>query len=339
MSGPAAIASTVFFNDEGEIRSGWRVLVFFICFSIAATLLYGCASVLVILFPSLVFLIEGVSPAAEHLSLRELIALSLGLLINLTAAIAASWVCARLLERRSLASVGYKLHRGWLRDFSLGSILGAFSLGAAVAMATATGAVRFEINTSRSVTVAEGLMISFFFFLLAGAFEEVAFRGFAFQALVHNTGAAAAILITSTLFGLAHLSNPNASFFSTVNTILAGAWLGIAYLMTRSLWLPTALHYSWNFMMAYLFGLPVSGMSIFNQYALLRGSSLPPKLVSGGAYGPEGGAAATLALILSTLVLWKSGIFRPSEEMLAGIQHGKREPRFISISPDNQPGQ
>jgi hypothetical protein len=176
----------------------------------------------------------------------------------------------------------------------------------------------------------------FFFFLLSGAFEELLFRGFAFQALVHNIGAVPAILITSTLFGLAHLSNYNASAFSTINTILSGVWLGVAYLMTRSLWLATALHYSWNFVMAFVFGLPVSGTSTLSQLAWLRGSSQSPEWLSGGEYGPEGGAAATLVLILSTLVIWKSGLFKPSEEMLAAIQHGKPDPRLISISPDKQ---
>jgi hypothetical protein len=109
----------------------------------------------------------------------------------------------------------------------------------------------------------------------------------------------AAVLITSTLFGLAHLSNANASAFSTINTILAGVWLGVAYLMTRSLWFATALHYSWNLAMAFVFGLPVSGISMFNQLAWLRPQDRPPEWVSGGSYGPEGGAAATLVLLLS----------------------------------------
>jgi hypothetical protein len=107
-------------------------------------------------------------------------------------------------------------------------------------------------------------------------------------------------------------------------------------LKTRSLWLATALHYSWNFVMVFVFGLPVSGISIFSQLAWLRGHSGPPEWISGGEYGPEGGAAATLVLILSTLVIWKSGLFKPSEEMLAAIQHGRPEPRLINNAPNSQ---
>src|SRR5262249_18309419 len=153
--------------------------------------------------------------------------------------------------------------------------------------------------------------------VIAGATEELVFRGFPFQALVHNLGGARAIAITAFLFGIAHITNPGATAFSTINTILAGVWLGIAYLLTRSLWLATALQWSWNFAMVFVFGLPVSGFPSLDSLSWLRSSVGPPVLVSGGGYGPEGGAAATLALILSTLTLWKSGLFSPSEDMLA----------------------
>lgn len=321
MSDHTDVARRFFINGEGELRSGWRVLVFFVLVLIASSLLYGLADILVILLPSLNFLTAAASPSEEHLGNRELISIGFGALINFTATLAATAACARLLERRRVGSVGYKPHPGWLRDFLLGSILGALSLGLAIAIAAAVGAVRFDVNAQGGAYLARGFVILLFFFLIAGAFEELLFRGFAFQALVHNIGPVAAILITSTLFGVAHLSNNNSSAFSTINTILAGVWLGVAYLVTRSLWLATALHYSWNFVMVFVFGLPVSGISLFNQLAWLRGHNQPPEWVSGGGYGPEGGAAATLVLILSTLLIWKSGLFKTSEEMLLAARH------------------
>ena len=124
----------------------------------------------------------------------------------------------------------------------------------------------------------------------------------------------------------AHIGNDNASVFSTINTILAGVWLGIAYLITRSLWLATALHYSWNFAMVFVFGLPVSGFTTFNGVSWLQGHPGSPLWVSGGSYGPEAGMCATLALLVSTMVIWRSGFFKASPEMLAAIKHGKREP-------------
>ena len=336
MSDPLDVAGYIFMNDENELRSGWRVLAFFFVLILAVLLLTGLAKALATLFPSLNFLV--IEPAgSDDPSGRELIYSAVSNLRNLAAAAIASAFCARVLERRSVGSLGFMVHRGWSRDFGLGSLMGAASLAIAVGIAVAAGAVCFEVQMRGGAQIARGFIIVFLFFLIAGATEELIFRGFPFQALAHNLGGSMAVIITSVLFGLAHLWNKDASAFSTINTVLAGMWLGSAYLMTRSLWLATALHYSWNFAMAFIFGLPVSGFPMFTSLAWLRGMIGTPLWISGGSYGPEGGAAATVALILSTLAIWKSGLFTPSEEMLSAVKHGKREPAFVSITPEEQP--
>lgn len=335
MSDPHDVARYIFINDENEMRSSWRVLAFLLCFIIVASLLTGLTNAFATLFPSLDFLL--VEPSGpEYLSRHELIYLGVSNVRNLGAAVIASVVCARALERRRLGSVGFRLHRGWLRDFGLGSLMGAASIAIAVGIAASAGAVTFDVQTRDWAPLVRGFIIAFLFFVIAGATEELIFRGFPFQALVHNLGGARAVAITSLLFGLAHLSNKDASALSTINTILAGIWLGLAYLMTRSLWLATALHWSWNFAMVFIFGLPVSGFTTLGQLAWLRPRIGGPMWISGGSYGPEAGVAATVALILSTLAIWRSGLFTASEEMLVATKHGNREPAFVSIISENQ---
>ncbi len=322
MSGISYATSDIYLNEEGELRSGWRVLIFFILFVFAAilinTLLDGVARV----FPPVANLLRA-PETEEGPSARVFVYHVFGQITNLAAALIATALSARLLEHRSLASVGYKLHRGWLRDFALGSLIGAASLGLVVGIEAAAGSVSFDVQTRDGWFLLRAFVLLFCFFLIAGAIEELLFRGFAFQALVHNMGAFAAIAFTSILFGLAHWRNDNATAFSTINTMLAGAWLGVAYLMTRSLWLATALHYCWNLVMVFVFGLPVSGLTLFGHLAWLKGKAGSMAWLSGGDYGPEGGAAATIVLIISTLVIWKSGLFAPSEEMIAATRHGR----------------
>jgi membrane protease YdiL (CAAX protease family) len=333
MSDPHDVARYIFINDQNELRSGWRVLAFVICFIIVALLLTGLTKAFATLFPSLDFLV--VEPSGpEYLSRQKLIHLGVSNVSNLAAAVTASAICARALERRSLGSVGFRLHRGLPRDFTLGSLMGAASLAIAVGIAASAGALTFDVQTREWAPLVRGVMIASLFFVIAGATEELIFRGFPFQALVHNLGGARAVAVTSLIFGLAHVSNPNASVFSTINTVLAGIWLGLAYLMTRSLWLATALHWSWNFAMVFIFGLPVSGFTTLGELSWLKGRIGEPMWISGGSYGPEAGVAATVALILSTLAIWKSGLFIASEEMLAAIRHGKRQPAFVSVTPE-----
>jgi membrane protease YdiL (CAAX protease family) len=258
--------------------------------------------------------------------------LQFGLLnvVSLLSVLIANGVCARWLERRSFASTGFQFHKGWWRDFALGLALGAVTLTIAVGIAAASRATYFTLNNSDYTALAQAFIFFFIFFLLAAANEEALVRGFAFQALEHNLGAVVAISVTSAIFGLLHLQNQDVTLFSTFNTILAGVWLGIAYLKTRSLWLATALHVSWNFVMALVFGLPVSGIKLFKNFAWLNGVSTR-RWISGAEYGPEGGAAVTLTLILCTLLIWKSGLFHTTQEMLQALRHGKRKNEYADI--------
>jgi membrane protease YdiL (CAAX protease family) len=248
-------------------------------------------------------------------------------IINVSCVLGTSALCARLLERRGLGSVGYKFHPGWWRDFGLGLILGAVTLAVSVGVIFLAGAASFRTHTTDVAILAPGFAALFILLLLAAAYEELLIRGFAFQALAHNVGPAVALAVTSVGFGLLHLGNQGATVFSTVNTTLAGVWLGTAYWMTRSLWLATALHVSWNFAMALIFGLNISGITDFVPFAWLVGQPGSPTWLSGGNYGPEGGAAATLGLLLSTLLIWKSGLWTASAEMLAALRHGSQNRR------------
>jgi len=333
MSDTPGVARRIFMNDESELRCGWRVLAFVFLFVVAEILLAGFIKVAGILFPALSF-ISDQRISGEGLNARGVLVLYVNTARDLSATLIASIVCAHGLEHRSLASVGYKLHGGWFKDFSLGSLIGGCSLAIAVGVAAVAGAVTFSVRAEHLGMLGLGLLITFGFFLAAGAFEELLFRGFAFQALTHNLGGAAAIGITAVFFGAAHIGNENASVFSTINTILAGVWLGFAYLITRSLWLATALHYSWNFAMVFVFGLPVSGFTAFSGVSWLQGHPGSPLWVSGGSYGPEAGMCATFALLVSTMVIWRSGLFNASAEMLAAIKHSKREPSYVSITSD-----
>jgi membrane protease YdiL (CAAX protease family) len=330
MSDPYDVARYIFINEEGEFRSGWRALAFLICFIVVALFLTSFVNALASLFPSLAFLV--LEPSGSESNVIELIQTFVSNMRNLVAATVSSVVCARGLERRGFASIGFRLHKGWARDFALGSLMGAASLAIAVGIAAGVSAVTFDVHITALAPLVRGLLIVSSFFIIAAATEELIFRGFPFQAIVHNLGGSKAVAITSLIFGLAHLSNPNASLLSTINTCLAGVWLGVAYLVTRNLWLATGLHWSWNFAMVFIFGLPVSGFTTLNRLAWLRGSTGEPTWISGGSYGPEAGLAATIALILSTVTIWKSGLFSASKEMLVAIRHGKRQPAYVSVT-------
>jgi uncharacterized protein len=131
--------------------------------------------------------------------------------------------------------------------------------------------------------------------ILPGIREELFFRGVLFRWIEEFAGSWAALFVTSALFGLAHVVNPNATWFSSFTiAVEAGVLLGGAYMLTRSLWMPIGLHAAWNFTQGFIFDVPVSGI---DQQGLVTARLSGPELLSGGAFGLE---ASVIALVIAT---------------------------------------
>jgi hypothetical protein len=195
--------------------------------------------------------------------------------------------------------MGLVRREGWKREFALGSALGWGGVVACVLPMAVFGSlvVRFWTNEHQFFL----LFVNLLTLVVAALAEEVAFRGYAFQRLIDAVGATLATLAMSVLFALMHLLNTNATAASTLVTILAGWLFSIAYLRTRALWLPWGLHFAWNASMGLVFGLPVSGLTVFNP--VITTNTVGPIWLTGGGYGPEGSAVAVLVLPVLMIVL------------------------------------
>ena len=248
-------------------------------------------------------------------------------------AIAASWACLKFFEKMRLASLGFAFFRGWWRETWVGFGIAFLMMIVVVGLQVLGGGTRIMLNPlfwktvdgARSLDfiglqmIGRDFALALVLFALAAAFEELLFRGYPFQTLLRGgVPAAVPIIVLSVFFGLVHLGNPSSTTFSTVNTILAGVWLSVAYLKTRSLWFPTALHLGWNWTMGAFLGIPVSGMKLV-WYPVLLATSEAPLWLTGGSYGCEGGIAATLVLLVTTVVLWKAKWLQVAPEMQAAL--------------------
>jgi hypothetical protein len=76
------------------------------------------------------------------------------------------------------------------------------------------------------------------------------------------------------------------------------------------------VHWAWNWALGSLFGLPVSGITKIAPYPILVGSDLGPAWLTGAAYGIEGGVACTIALMISTIFIWKTGLVSATPELI-----------------------
>lgn len=296
----------LFLNNVGRLRSGWRFVVFGGVFLLSWFILTAGVR---IVYALLVLLAPGFRPQgrASDLIFRFILLIS---------SLAAGYICARLLEGLPWRSLGLTLHARWLRDLVIGSAIGIGSLALATALAFAGKGLQFSVSSAGATRVVSTLVLSAVIFFVAALAEEALFRGYPLQTFTRARLVLLGILATSLPFAVGHLENPNAGgLLAFLNTALAGVWLAVAYLRTRSLWFPLGVHWGWNWALGSLFGLPVSGVTKVAPHPILVGSDQGPAWLTGAAYGIEGGVACTVALVISTLIIWRMGLIAATDDL------------------------
>lgn len=297
-------ANDIFFDSTGTLRSGWRVVVFILAFLFAAAITSTAAFVgLSILSPLL----------PSNASSAGFIASGFATLIP---ALLVGWLCGKYFDRVPFRALGAWFTERWFTHLLGGMAFGAISLLLAVAIAMIAGGLRFDVNQVPTDMITRSLVASLAVFAVGAAWEEAVFRGYLLQTLSRSGLAWLGIALTSVFFGAIHIMNPNATIISIVDTVLAGVWFGVAYLKTRDLWFVWGMHLVWNWMLGSVFGIEVSGITDLVTAPLLREIDTGPVWLTGGSYGIEGGIASTIALILSTVVIYFLPL-KPDEEMKA----------------------
>lgn len=298
---------TLFINDAGRLRSGWRLAVFILVYLLFLFLITNAVRVA---YAATTYFAPGVRLGfyVQDFVYR---------LIILTSSLAAGYACARLLEGLPWRSLGLSLHAGWFRDLLVGTVIGIASLALAAAIATAGGGLRFTFSTVGIFPqVAKTLVLSGGLFIIAALAEEALFRGYPLQTFTRAALIPFGVVLTSVAFAAIHMRNPNfETGLAFGNLFLAGVWLAVAYLRTRSLWFPLGVHWAWNWALGSLFGLPVSGITRIAPHPFLQGTDLGPAWLTGGSYGIEGGLACTITLVISTLFIWRTRWVSVTEEM------------------------
>ena len=181
--------------------------------------------------------------------------------------------------------------QGSVKYFGLGFAGGSALFGAVVASAALVGVYRIVGCCHTGQLVRDVFQTA----ILAAFAEELLFRGILFRWIEEFAGSWAALVVTAALFGLVHIENANATWFSSFAIAMeAGVLLGGVYMLTRNLWAPMGLHAAWNFTQGYIFDVPVSGG---HQDGLTQAKLSGPTLLSGGPFGLE---ASVLALVIAT---------------------------------------
>jgi hypothetical protein len=198
------------------------------------------------------------------------------------------WIIARLGERpRDDLPFGPAM-----RDGAVGLGAGFALMAASVGVAAVLGIYRITGSGDTSRLLLELVVVA----IMPGFTEELLFRGILFRWIEEFGGSWLALAVTSALFGMAHILNPNATWFSSFAiAVEAGVLLGGCYMLTRNLWLAMGLHAGWNFTQGEIFDVPVSGI---DEHGLVQAQLSGPALLSGGQFGLE---ASLICLTIATV--------------------------------------
>jgi membrane protease YdiL (CAAX protease family) len=291
-----------FFIKEGRLHPGWRVTLYFIATLVGMLLTQVPIALIYIAYLSLSGLsLEAVLLEIERLPLALILPLTIG---ELGVILLLTYLFRRFLDRQSFASLGFAQRRGWLWEIGFGVILGFVLISSIFCIEWAGGWLTVSHGVWRFQALGPALLMLagyFALFILAGASEEIVFRGYILQNLREWPGTILAVVISSILFGLVHGLNPHFNLFAVLNIALAGVAFCYAYLITGNLWLPLAFHFSWNFFQGPVFSFPVSGM--ISGGLLMTQVSQAGSAITGGAFGPEGGLTGLGAQLLGLLIL------------------------------------
>jgi uncharacterized protein len=211
-----------------------------------------------------------------------------------------TWIVSRM-ERRPLSDYGIPPRGifGW--RFCEGCLWGFAMLSAIPLVLRLSG--HFQID---SVALTGGALYRYALgwgavFLAVAVHEEFAFRGywlFSFARRFHYWRAA---LITSLVFGAAHLGNPGENVLGILQVVGIGLLFCLMIRRTGTLWFALGFHAAWDWAETFFYGTPDSGLLGVGRY--LNTSVQGPKWLTGGSAGPEGSLIAFLVLLLCALLV------------------------------------
>lgn len=209
----------------------------------------------------------------------------------------------KVIEKRSFSSIGFNKNN-WLKKYSLGFLIGLAMMSIIVLILLPFGYITIEKNPIQPVGVSAiaSVLVILFGWIIQGATEEIVTRGWLLNILSTKYNIGVGLLISSTLFGLMHLTNPNVNYIAVINIILVGLFYGLYVIKTNDLWAVCGMHSAWNFAQGNIFGFKVSGLDV-SVGSLIDLNLVGSDFVTGGIFGPEAGITATFILLASIGIL------------------------------------
>jgi uncharacterized protein len=284
---------TIFWNER-ELRAGWRLVIYFVCFG--ALTEAGIYTAILLHLPQ----VTRTDITAFGLLAQE------GLLMF--AAFAAAAVLG-LLEGRRFGDYGLPGRDAFTGKFWQGAVWGLAMIAAMILLIRLLGGFSFGGIALHGVTLWGYAVLWGGVFLCVGFFEEFLFRGYTQFTLASGIEFWPAATMLSATFGALHLGNRGEDRIGALSVFVIGMFFCLTLRRTGNLWFAVGLHASFDWGETFLFSVPNSGIVVSGH--LLNSSYHGPVWLTGGTVGPEGSVMAFVVVALAALIF--SRVFPPKD--------------------------
>ena len=265
---------------------GWSIAFVVLTLLLASLLGYGIA-----------LLLRGSSAGAvELLGSLGPDSMLLQAVVTLVSALLFTWLIGFRVLRLGPRDLRWASASRGMPGFGLGTLAGALAAGATLAISVAGGDAAWLRDDGTLGQYVSRAALTVAVLAPAALSEELVFRGVPLVLLAAALGRGAAVAAIAIAFALTHLLNPNLTALGVGNIALAGIFLGLLFYTPGGIWTAWGAHLGWNGVLAAL-DTPVSGVPFDIPFLDYRAGT--PVWLTGGAFGPEGGLAATVALTLA----------------------------------------
>ena len=290
------------FIQQGRLLPVWRVILYLVVLQVAGLLaqipLGAVLALYAVVSGQRDLFLSGVPGLPAAILLASSVA-------TLTSTVLVTWFFRTRLDGRSLSGLGLMWRGGSVRQLAAGMAAGGLAMAGIFAISWGAGWIASVLPAWQAAfpadLLANVLLLAATFWFVSLA-EEMAFRGYVLQNLRGQGGWPVAIVGSSLLFAGFHGLNPGFGAGALAGIAAAGLFLALGYRVSGALWFPIGLHFAWNTAEGPIFGFPVSGLVTPSLLLLETGQGDP--LVTGGAFGPEGGLLGIGAALLGGLALW-----------------------------------
>ena len=223
---------------------------------------------------------------------------NLVMLMGTTGQLLAGIFFVKFILKKKIDYIYFKTE-GLAKNICIGLCLGLLQISIYVLLDMGRGVLGYSGSSYGNFNL---IFLAYFIgFFIQSTSEEVLVRGILTRVLSDKFGRKVAILLPSIFFGLLHLGNEGVTILSTLNTILVGIFFAKLLFYKENIMLTSGVHAGWNFSMAMIYGLNVSGFSGFD--SLLNFKILNYNLYD-EIYGPEGSIVVTFIEIISIFIIF-----------------------------------